>query len=292
MRALLLSLFLTFCASAWAGQAFLVLGSFVDEQTAREEGQRINASAGIEVLLQESIVNSKVHYRLLTGSMSESSDQASLKVQLQRSGVEEPWMLKFPVDVPFMETIFADLDFDSHLETAELAEIDTSLMSVTPEANANYVVAGSFQERAKGQALAGQLSDIPQAISVHEIQVFDAMFHRVLIGPVLNSEQAGVLSALKQKGVQGAWVLRSGAGSGAGSKATASTQIAKIPIQILAGNGESSIGEENAPASPAKPATFNSGNGSSISTQAKESSFNLATLKKKPTFWPDPRQKK
>ena len=73
-RILPLILLLVISCSAAAEDVFWVLGSFVDEDVARVEGNRISNDAGIEVLIFESIVNTRVQYRLLTGVLVATSE--------------------------------------------------------------------------------------------------------------------------------------------------------------------------------------------------------------------------
>ena len=132
-RMLPLILLLIICRSASAEDVFWVLGSFVDENTARVEGNRISNEAGVEVLLFESIVNAKVQYKLLTGTLVAPGDQADLRQQLLKVGVSDSWILRFDDGTPYMETVFSDLGAGDALSPSELAEIDAMLRDFDDE---------------------------------------------------------------------------------------------------------------------------------------------------------------
>ena len=102
-RILPLILLLVISRSAAAEDLFWVLGSFLNEDVARVEGNRISNDAGIEVLLFESIVNTRVQYRLLTGVLVAPSDQAALRQQLMKVGVSDPWTLRFDDGPPYIQ---------------------------------------------------------------------------------------------------------------------------------------------------------------------------------------------
>ncbi len=132
-RMLPLILLLIICRLASAEDVFWVLGSFVDENTARVEGNRISNEAGVEVLLFESIVNAKVQYKLLTGTLVAPGDQADLRQQLLKVGVSDSWILRFDDGTPYMETVFSDLGAGDALSPTELAEIDAMLRDFDDE---------------------------------------------------------------------------------------------------------------------------------------------------------------
>jgi hypothetical protein len=238
-RILPLILLLVISRSAAAEDVFWVLGSFVNEDVARVEGSRISHDAGIEVLLFESIVNTRVQYRLLTGVLVEQSDQAELRQQLMQVGISDPWTLRFDDGIPYMETVFSDLGSGDALSDAELAEIDSMLsdfddedtgmslvdtgmstedigsgaVSASGNASDNYVVAGSFGTAENAKDYAGKLGNMSPEILSYEVtvrrsEVFGETVYRIMIGPVLSSEEKGVMEALGEQGVHGAWILQ------------------------------------------------------------------------------------
>ena len=200
-RMLPLILLLIICRSASAEDVFWVLGSFVDENTARVEGNRISNEAGVEVLLFESIVNAKVQYRLLTGALVAPGGQADLRQQLLKVGVSDSWILRFDDGTPYMETVFSDLGAGDALSPTELAEIDAMLrdfddeyaqgagtwvmdMAMSTEdvgANlggttavgiaGNYVVVGSYEIAKNANDYVSKLSNSLPEILAHELTV-------------------------------------------------------------------------------------------------------------------------
>ncbi|MEO2183304.1 MAG: SPOR domain-containing protein [bacterium] len=230
-----LILLLVISRSAAAEDVFWVLGSFVNEDIARVEGNRISNDAGIEVLLFESIVNTRVQYRLLTGVLVAPSDQAALRQQLMKVGVSDPWTLRFDDGPPYMETVFSDLGTGDMLSAAELAEIDTMLRDFEDEyaegagmstedigsglvsnpsvgLAINYVVAGSYGTAGNANDYASKLGNAFPEILSHEVtvrrnEVSGEIVYRVMIGPVLPSEEKGLIGSLSEWGVHGAWLL-------------------------------------------------------------------------------------
>lgn len=242
-RLLPLILLLVISRSATAEDAFLVLGSFVNEDVARAEGSRISNDAGIEVLLFESIVNTRVQYRLLTGQLVEQSSRSALREQLMSAGVSDPWLLRFDDGTPYMETVFSDLGTGDALSATELAEIDSMLsdfdeeyaadsgmllMDTGPSAedvafevsstsldtSSNYVVVGSYGTARNATDYARWFEGLFPEILLHEVtvlrsEVSGATVFRVMIGPVVSSEEEkGVMDALSEQGIRGAWLLR------------------------------------------------------------------------------------
>ena len=234
-RILPLILLLVITCSAAAEDVFWVLGSFVDEDVARVEGNRISNDAGIEVLIFESIVNTRVQYRLLTGILVAPSDQVALRQQLMKVGVSDPWMIRFDDGPPYMETIFSDLGTDDVLSAAELAEIDTMLRDFEDEyaedsgmltedigsglvSNAsvgpaiNYVVVGSYGTAGNANDYASKLGNAFPEILSHEVtvrrnEVSGETVYRVMIGPVLPGEETALIGSLGEWGVVDAWLL-------------------------------------------------------------------------------------
>ena len=183
----------------------------------------------------ESIVNTRVQYRLLTGVLVATSDQEALRQQLMKVGVPDPWTIRFDDGPPYMETIFSDLGTDDVLSAAELAEIDTMLRDFEDEyaegsgmltedigsglvsnpsvgLAINYVVAGSYGTAGNANDYASKLGDAFPEILSHEVtvrrnEVSGETVYRVMIGPVLPSEEKGLIGSLSEWGVHGAWLL-------------------------------------------------------------------------------------
>lgn len=107
----LLWLLLVSTVPAKAESAFWVLGSFVERDTARKEGARLVEALGLDILLHEARVNDQVRYRLLTGAPEQAETETQRRQRLAEAGVGETWTLRFPGELPFMETIFPDLEF-------------------------------------------------------------------------------------------------------------------------------------------------------------------------------------
>lgn len=234
-RILPLILLLVISRFAAAEDVFWVLGSFVDEDVARVEGNRISNDAGIEVLLFESIVNTSAQYRLLTGVLVAPSDQAALRRQLMKVGVSDPWVLRFDDGPPYMEIVFPDLETGNVLNAAELAEIDTMLrdfedgyaegagMSTEDISSelvsnpsvglaSNYVVAGSYGTADNARNTASNLGKAFPEILSHEVtvrrkEVSGETVYRVMIGPVLPGEEKALIGSLGEWGVVDAWLL-------------------------------------------------------------------------------------
>ena len=241
-RMLPLILLLIICRSASAEDVFWVLGSFVDENTARVEGNRISNEAGVEVLLFESIVNAKVQYRLLTGALVAPGGQADLRQQLLKVGVSDSWILRFDDGTPYMETVFSDLGAGDALSPTELAEIDAMLrdfddeyaqgagtwvmdMAMSTEdvgaklggttavgIAGNYVVIGSYEIAENANDYASKLSNSLPEILAHELtvrrnEVAGETYYRVMVGPVLPSEGTDLMEVLSEWGASDAWLL-------------------------------------------------------------------------------------
>jgi hypothetical protein len=234
-RILPLILLIVISRSAVAEDVFWVLGSFANADVARVEGNRISNDAGIEVLLFESIVNTRVQYRLLTGILVAPSDQTALRQQLLNVGVSDPWKLRFDDGPPYMETVFSDPGTGDALSSAELAEIDTMLrdfeneyaervgMSIEELGSGldsnpsfgpaiNYVVAGSYGIAGNANKYASKLGDeFPEILSyevtVRRNEVSGEIVYRVMIGPVLPGEEKGLIRSLSEWGGHGAWLL-------------------------------------------------------------------------------------
>ena len=237
-RMLPLILLLVISRSA-AADVFWVLGSFLDEDVARVDGSRISNDAGIDVLLFESIVNSRVQYRLLTGALVAPSDQAALRQQLMKVGVSDQWTLRFDVPPPYMETIFSDKGTGNALSAAELAEIgsmlsdfedeyaegalmemDMSAEDISPGMVSatsvglavNFVVVGSYGSTENANDYVSELGNAFPEVLSHDVtvqrkEVSGEIVHRVMIGPVLPIEEKGLMGSLSEWGIRGAWLL-------------------------------------------------------------------------------------
>jgi hypothetical protein len=315
-RILPLILLLVISRSAAAEDVFWVLGSFVDEDVARVEGNRISNDAGIEVLLFESIVNTRVQYRLLTGvlvapsDLVARSDQAALRQQLMKVGVSEPWMIRFDDGPPYMETVFPDLGTDDVLSAAELAEIDTMLRDFEDEyaegsgmltedigsglvsnpsvgLAINYVVAGSYGNAGNANDYASKLGNALPEILSHEVtvqrnEVSGEIVYRVMIGPVLPREEKGLIGLLSEWGVRGAWLL------------PGITAQADIGLQDIRQDTSQDSGQEIS--QPQREFRIPSQPGSQTSVTPVKSSraqgdFNPVRLRKDAPNFPDPRNK-
>lgn len=328
-RILPLILLLVISRSAAAEDAFWVMGSFVNADVARVEGSRISSDAGIEVLLFESIVNARVQYRLLTGVLVEPSDQAQLRQQLMEIGVPDPWTLRFDDGTPFMETVFPDLGTDDALSASELAEIDsmsddfdeeyaedtgTNLMDTditiddigagTDSTLANYVIIGSYGTAQNAKDYASKLGRRSPEILSHEMtvrsgEVFGETVYRVMVGPLLASEEKGVMASLSELGIQGAWLLR-------GVPALAATSVegqsvnrdqSQKPNQNLNQNPNKGQDRNQDISQPQRGFRVPGQPGSRANVAPAKSSlpqggFNPVRLRKDPANFPDPRDKR
>ena len=135
-----------------------------------------------------------------------------------------------------METIFSDLGTGDVLSAAELAEIDSMLRDFEDEyaegalrmltedigsglvsspsvgLAINYVVVGSYGIAVNANDYASKLGDAFPEILSHEVtvrrnEVSGEIVYRVMIGPVLPSEEKGLIGSLSEWGVHGAWLL-------------------------------------------------------------------------------------
>ena len=301
-------LLLVISGSAFAEDVFWVLGSFLDEDFARVDGRRISNDAGIEVLLFKTIVNSRVQYRLLTGAMVASSDQAALREQLIKVGVSGQWTLRFDAPPPYMETIFSEGGTGNGLSAAELEEIESmlndfedeyaegsqiemdmsvedissGLVSATSDGLAlNFVVVGSYDSTKNANDYASKLgSAFPEVLSydvtVQPKEVSGEVVHRVMIGPVLPIEEKGLMRSLSEWGVRGAWLL---------------PEIT-VPIDIsLQGSGpnqdvsQTNRGFRNPNQSSSQPSV------TSVKSAIEQDDFNLVRLRSGSAKFPDPRNK-
>lgn len=309
-RILPLILLLVISCSAAAEDVFWVLGSFVDEDVARVEGNRISNDAGIEVLLFETIVNARVQYRLLTGVMVTPSDQAALRQQLIKAGVSGQWTLRFDAPPPYMETIFSDGGTGNGLSAAELEEIDSmlsdfedeyaegaqiemdmsaedissGLVSATSDGLAlNFVVVGSYDSTKNANDYVSKLgSAFPEVLSydvtVQRKEVSGEVVHRVMIGPVLPIEEKGLMGSLSEWGVRGAWLL---------------PEIT-VPIDIsLQGSGPDQEQDVSQPHRGFRNPNQSSSQPSvtSVKSAREQDDFNLVRLRSGSAKFPDPRNK-
>lgn len=300
MNRFFLILLISVSLPAHAAELFWVLGSYVEQAAARDEGKRISNESGIEVLLYESIVKGAVQYRLLTGLMSDESDQAGLRFQLQKVGIHDPWTLRFDQYTPYMETVFADIMLDSEFDEAELAEIDALLGAFDDDLDefdeyyiddfddfaasdellevsdwesmsraGSYVVAGSFRESGRARELAQRLGSLEIAVNVEPTTVQGTNYHRVLLGSVSPGEEAGLIDRLQQLGIEGAWVLKGVAAYQTSQPGSPASQEISQPQR---GRSSTVQGRQTVARNP-----------------GDDSDFNLARLKKKRLVWPDPR---
>ncbi len=189
-----------------ADQAFLVLGSFVDQEAARAEGGRLARETGLEILLLESRVEDRFQYRLLTGFPGDENKQQRQRRLLDASGIAESWTLRLPDELPFMETVFAELspvpdDLEKALQPAPLPQVESI------ESPGNFVVAGSFREAGRARALVDTLL-LGYPVTVRETVISTEPYYRVLVGPVSAAEEPVVIAKLSELGIPGAWVLR------------------------------------------------------------------------------------
>jgi hypothetical protein len=303
-RILPLILLLVISRSAAAEDAFWVLGSFVNQEVARVEGSRISHDAGIEVLLFESIVNARVQFRLLTGVFGDELDQASLRQKLTEVGIPDPWTLRFDDGIPYMETVFLDLGSGGDPGAGERVDIDTMLSDLDDEdaqgagmseldtgysaedidagsagASANYVIIGSFGTAENAKDYASKLGNLSPEVLAHELtvrpgEVSGTRVYRVMIGPVLLSEEKGLIQALNQQGVSGAWLLR-GISSPMEAVLEDLSQDISRPQRGFRVPGHPGGKASVAPAKSSRP----------------QSDFNPIRLRKEAANFPDPRDK-
>lgn len=308
-RMLPLILLLLVCRSVAAEDVFWVLGSFVDESDARVEGNRISNEAGVEVLLFESIANAKVQYRLLTGVLAGPDDQADLRQRLLKVGITDAWALQFDDGTPYMETVFSDLGAGDALSSAELAEIDAMLsdfddeyaqgsgawvmgMDISTEdigdefvgTNAigiagNYVVVGSYKSAQNANHYASKLSNSLPEILFHELTVrrndiAGESYYRVMVGPVLQSEETDLMEVLSEWGIRNAWLLPGSTLPVDNSPKSATQDISQpqrgLSIPVQSGRQTNVVPVKRAPA---------------------RIDFNPVRLSKNPPNFPDPRNK-
>ena len=309
-RILSLILLLVISRFAAAEDVFWVLGSFVDEDVARVEGNRISNDAGIEVLIFESIVNTRVQYRLLTGILVAPSDQVALRQQLMKVGVSDPWMIRFDDGPPYMETIFSDLGTDDVLSAAELAEIDTMLRDFEDEyaedsgmltedigsglvSNAsvgpaiNYVVVGSYGTAGNANDYASKLGNAFPEILSHEVtvrrnEVSGETVYRVMIGPVLPSEEKSLIRSLSEWGVHGAWLLP-------GIAAQADIGLQEVSQDTSQDSGQEISQPQRGFRIPSQPGSQTSV--TPVKSSRAQSDFNPVRLRKEAPNFPDPRNK-
>jgi len=256
--------------------AFQVLGSFVEPEAARKEGSRIAAETGLEILLYETRVQDRLQYRLLTGV---PEDPVYVEQQIQRlmqAGIADTWTLRLPDELPFMETVFAELDF-SEIDLAELEMPDDEILDVSDIESApvsttfgNHVVAGSFREAGRAEALVARLS-LLDPVTIAPVDISGFTYQRVLVGPVSPDEEASVIARLAAQGVEGAWVLRSGAA------VTPQVQENQDITPQLRGLRI-----------PGSPATSNAPTPVRKQPPRYEGDYNPAKLKKKSTPFPTP----
>ena len=309
-RILPLILLLVISCSAAAEDVFWVLGSFVDEDVARVEGNRISNDAGIEVLIFESIVNTRVQYRLLTGVLVAPSEQGALRQQLMKVGVSDPWMIRFDDGPPYMETIFSDLGTDDVLSASELAEIDTMLRDFEDEyaegsgiltedigsglvsnpsfgLAINYVVAGSYGNVGNANDYASKLgNEFPEILS-HEVtvrrnEVSGEIVYRVMIGPVLPSEEKGLIGSLSEWGGHGAWLLP-------GITVRADIGLKDVRQDTSQDSGQKVSQPQRGFRIPSQPGSQTSV--TPVKSSHAQSDFNPVRLRKDAPNFPDPRNK-
>ena len=311
-RMLSLVLLLLISHSAAAEVVFWVLGSFLDEDVARVEAGRISNDAGIEVLLVESLVNSKVQYRLLTGVMVAPSDQAALRQELMKAGVPEPWTLRFDDVPPYIETAFSNEGTGNTLSAAELEEIDSmlsnfddeyaegalmeigmstkeislGLVSATSVSLAgNFVVVGSYSSIEKANDHVGKLGNafpevLAHGVTVQRKEVFGEIVYRVMIGPVLSIEEKSLMGSLSEWGGRGAWLL--------------SGITAPIDISLQNSGPDQAQGKNISQAKRGFRIPSKSGSQSSVTpvkSSREQDDFNPVSLRKSSAKFPDPRNK-
>ena len=309
-RILPLILLLVISHSAAAEDGFWVLGSFLKEDVARVEGNRISNDAGIEVLLFESIVNTRVHYRLLTGVLVAPNDQAALRQQLMKVGVSDPWTLRFDDGPPYMETVFPDLGTGDVLSDADLVEIDRMLRDFEDEyaegagmstedigsglvsnpsvgLAINYVVAGSYGTAGNANDYASKLGNAFPEILSHEVtvrrnEVPGEIVYRVMIGPVLPGEEKGLIGSLSEWGVHGAWLLP-------GITAQADIGVPDTKQDTKQDSGQGISQPQRGFRIPSQPGSQTSV--TPVKSSSAQGDFNPVRLRKDAPNFPDPRNK-
>lgn len=287
-RLVLLTLLLA--APALAEETYWVLSSYPEEEMALSEGRRISAETGIEVLKQDIDVEGVPHYRLLTGLSSEESEHADLRDRLRQAGIEDVWMLRDDGSLPAMQTIFTEVD--DFFDESELTELDAFIEDfddsfddtlgpdvllddlTDPTVMGAFVVAGSFQSFEIASSVAGRLeAAVNYGVIMRDAEVGGDLYHRVLIGPIMQSEEADALSSLAVAGVTGGWVLP--------NVEVSVTQLQSV--EVSPGTSDDAL---SLPAPPHReiPQPVEYG----------PDDYNLAELKENQGrfSWPDPRKKK
>jgi hypothetical protein len=299
-----------------AADAFWVLGSFLDEDVARVDGSRISNDAGIEVLLFESIVNSRVQFRLLTGVKVAPADQAVLRQQLMKVGVSDQWALRFDASPPYMETIYSDKEVGNALSAAELVEIDSmlsdfeyeytegELMKVDMSAQdisselagasllsgaGNFVVVGSYGSIQSANDYVKKLGNAFPEVLSHDVtvkrkEVSGEIVHRVMIGPVRPIEERGLMDSLSQRGFRGGWLLpRITAPRNIGPEGSGQNQGLDLDT-------DQDISEPQAKVKSPDQSDRQS-SVRSVESYREQDDFNLVRLRRGSVKFPDPRNK-
>ena len=164
---------------------YWVVGSFSDQSTAMQAGEKISRQSGLEILYTVSEVNRVTYYRLLAPQFNDSQDQSNLMAELGSAGVDNPWPLK-------------------------LAWTDTnSLFSPDEPGNNLYLVVGSFNQYEEAQQYVEDiLNSYNQIAEMHEFAVNGVSVVRVMIGPYVDhNEIAAVKDSLHNSGLADAWII-------------------------------------------------------------------------------------
>lgn len=245
---------LLIAAPVSAEHSFQVLGSFMEPESARKEGRRIASETGLEILLYETRVEDRLQYRLLASVPQDPGYADRQEQRLAQAGIADTWTLRLPDELPFMETVFAEL---------ELSDIDSAAVAAP---QGNFIVAGSFREAGRAEVLVERLS-LLNPVSIVPVSISGASYQRVLVGPITPGEEASVIARLSAQGVEGAWVLR-----------TSEEVVPGIPAN------QDITPELRGLRIPGNPATPRA----STPVRQYEGDYNPAKLKKKSTSFPTP----
>ena len=325
MRGILFTLLVSLSLSVGANESFQVLGSYAQEDAARQEGQRISHEAGIEVLLQSTQVDGASRYRLLTAPGADAAASTWLSSRLEQAGVTATWALHLDGDIPYMETIFPDpapgelglveidalsgnfdadigsvaafeSEFESEFESAFESEFESEFESafesesepgrMAVERESDYLVVGSFRDSSNAAALAQRIDTQADLVRVELAEISGTFRYRVLVGPITPGEVATRMQALAAIGINDAWVLR-GQPLPPSPTHQFSTDLAPDDLASEALQLSPPSQASQLPQLPQHPPDRTK----SETWPGEDSDFNLARLKKKSIAFPSPGQK-
>ena len=211
-----------------AADSYWLIGSFNDRSDAISAAQQISADTGLDVYLQ----GSGSRYRIMTGVADNQPDRQAMRAQLMAAGVTDIYMLTYDQKKPSlmlvnppMMTTEADLpaedpvarvpaggtsgDLDE-FDDIDLAEIDAMLNDYDEDmtGEASYLVVGSFLDTEKADEVVISINITGYNVIVRSAMVNGSQYHRVLVGPVSDSDEVDVRQKLSALGFDGVWILR------------------------------------------------------------------------------------